>query len=78
MEALVGFELDVWDYLTFLNLLLCVVALGGGSETGTHSRQARRQGIHTRLSPVGAGSVATRLTRHRSYRAPIRNMRSAT
>ena len=28
MDALVGFELDVWDYLTFLTLLLCVVAVG--------------------------------------------------
>jgi hypothetical protein len=27
MEALVGFELDVWDYLTFLTLLLCVEAV---------------------------------------------------
>ena len=28
MEALVGFELDIWDYLTFLTLLLCIVAVG--------------------------------------------------
>ncbi len=28
MQALVGFELDIWDYLTFLTLLLCVVAVG--------------------------------------------------
>jgi len=27
MEALLGFELDLWDYLTFLTLMLCVVAL---------------------------------------------------
>jgi hypothetical protein len=28
MQALLGFELDLWDYLTFLTLALCVVALG--------------------------------------------------
>jgi hypothetical protein len=27
MESLLGFELDLWDYLTFLVLMLCVVAL---------------------------------------------------
>ena len=27
MEALLGFDLDLWDYLTFLTLMLCVVAL---------------------------------------------------
>ncbi len=27
MESLLGFELDLWDYLTFLALMLCVVAL---------------------------------------------------
>ena len=27
MESLLGFELDLWDYLTFLTLMLCVVAL---------------------------------------------------
>ena len=26
MEALLGFDLDLWDYLTFLTLMLCVVA----------------------------------------------------
>jgi len=28
MESLLGFELDIWDYLTFLTLMFCVVALG--------------------------------------------------
>jgi len=28
VKALLGFELDVWDYLTFLTLMLCVVAVG--------------------------------------------------
>ena len=28
MDSLVGFELDIWDYLTFLTLLLCIVAVG--------------------------------------------------
>lgn len=27
MEALLGFDLDLWDYLTFLTLAICVVAL---------------------------------------------------
>jgi hypothetical protein len=27
MEALLGFRIDMWDYLTFLTLFLCVVAL---------------------------------------------------
>jgi hypothetical protein len=27
MEALLGFEIDIWDYLTFLTLMVCVVAL---------------------------------------------------
>jgi lipid-binding SYLF domain-containing protein len=27
MQALLGFELDLWDYLTFLTLMLCVVAV---------------------------------------------------
>ena len=27
MESLLGFDLDLWDYLTFLVLMLCVVAL---------------------------------------------------
>jgi hypothetical protein len=27
MESLLGFDLDLWDYLTFLTLMLCVVAL---------------------------------------------------
>jgi hypothetical protein len=27
MQALLGFELDIWDYLTFLTLAACVVAL---------------------------------------------------
>ena len=27
MESLLGFELDLWDYLTFLALMLCIVAL---------------------------------------------------
>jgi hypothetical protein len=27
MQALLGFELDIWDYLTFLTLFACVVAL---------------------------------------------------
>jgi hypothetical protein len=27
MEALLGFKIDMWDYLTFLTLLLCAVAL---------------------------------------------------
>ncbi|ACV34630.1 hypothetical protein CAP2UW1_1306 [Candidatus Accumulibacter phosphatis] len=27
MEALLGFDLDLWDYLTFLTLAMCVVAL---------------------------------------------------
>jgi uncharacterized membrane protein len=27
MEALLGFDLDLWDYPTFLTLMLCVVAL---------------------------------------------------
>ena len=27
MEALLGFEIDIWDYLTFLMLMVCVVAL---------------------------------------------------
>jgi hypothetical protein len=28
MQALLGFDIDLWDYLTFLTLALCVVALG--------------------------------------------------
>lgn len=27
MQALLGFDLDLWDYLTFLTLAMCVVAL---------------------------------------------------
>jgi hypothetical protein len=27
MEALLGFKIDMWDYLTFLTLLLCTAAL---------------------------------------------------
>ena len=27
MEGLLGFDLDLWDYLTFLTLAICVVAL---------------------------------------------------
>lgn len=27
MESLLGFELDLWDYLTFLTMMLCVVAV---------------------------------------------------
>jgi hypothetical protein len=27
MQALLGFDIDLWDYLTFLTLMLCVVAL---------------------------------------------------
>ncbi|WP_413923094.1 DUF3302 domain-containing protein [Candidatus Accumulibacter phosphatis] len=27
MEALLGFDLDLWDYLTFLTLAICVVAV---------------------------------------------------
>ena len=27
MEALLGFKVDLWDYLTFLTLFLCVAAL---------------------------------------------------
>lgn len=27
MSSLVGFDLDIWDYLTFLTMLLCVVAV---------------------------------------------------
>ena len=27
MEALLGFDLDLWDYLTFLILAICIVAL---------------------------------------------------
>lgn len=27
MEALLGFKIDMWDYLTFLTLLLCVAAV---------------------------------------------------
>jgi hypothetical protein len=27
MQALLGFELDLWDYLTFLTLMLCVVSV---------------------------------------------------
>ena len=25
---MLGFDLDIWDYLTFLTLMLCVVAVG--------------------------------------------------
>jgi hypothetical protein len=27
MESLLGFDLDLWDYLTFLTMMLCVVAV---------------------------------------------------
>jgi len=27
LQELLGFELDIWDYLTFLTLFACVVAL---------------------------------------------------
>lgn len=27
MEALLGFKIDMWDYLTFLTLLLCAAAV---------------------------------------------------
>lgn len=27
MSSLVGFDVDIWDYLTFLTILLCIVAV---------------------------------------------------